>query len=651
MLSSRSKGSTPAWRHALSGLLAVVALTLNPGAASADAADAHIPPPRDVPYPGTIQIHVDTTNTAQGIFAVHETIPVKPGKLTLFYPKWIPGTHSSTDSIDMLAGLTITANGARLPWTRNQFDVFAFQLDIPQGVSTIDVDFQSLSGPGGSPFVTVTDKMLAIQWNMVSLYPAGYYTRGIGVQASVTLPAGWRFGTALDTQSQSGGNVTFKPTTYNTLVDSPIFAGKYFKRIDLDPGSKVPVHMDLIADTPAYLAITPEVVQLQRNIVTQAYRLFGAHHYAHYDWLMALSTQLNADSHEDHQSVGGGWPAEYFSKWDENVPNRDIVAHEYIHSWDGKFRRPADMWQPNFNQPEGGSLLWLYEGQTQYWGFVVTARAGVWTPEQFRGALAMVVANYDRNRPGMAWRTLEDTTKDAVIARRRLLPYRSWQMSEDYYSGGQLMWLAADAKIRELTHDKKSLDTFARDFYGMDNGSYVTRTYTLDDIVDALDHVVKYDWRAFLDRNVYTPAPPLATGIEAAGWKLVYTDTENEYERAYDASPQSPRHLYNFAWSIGLTMNRDGTINDVRWNGPAFKAGIGSGGRLVAVNGHAYTVQALKDAITAAKGGTTPIELRIRRFGTDHDFAVDYHGGLQYPHLVRIPGTPDYLGEIIAARK
>ena len=651
MLSSRSTSSTLALRHALAGLFTIVALTLTTGRALADSADAPIPPPLDLPYPGTVQIHVDATHTSQGIFNIHETIPVKPGKLTLFYPQWIPGTHSTTDSIDMLAGLTLTANGRRVPWTRNEYNVYAFQLDVPQGVSTIDVDFQSLSGPGGSPFITMTDKMLQVGWNMVSLYPAGYYTRDIPVAASLTLPAGWQFGTALDTQSQSAGVVTFRPTTYNTLVDSPVFAGKYFKRIDLDPGAKVPVHMDLFADTPEYLAITPEVVQLHRNIVTQTYLLFGAHHYAHYDWLIALSNHLEPDAHEDHQSVGGTWPAEYFSKWAANVPNRDIFAHEYIHSWDGKFRRPADLWKPNFNLPEGGSLLWMYEGQTQYWGFVVTARAGIWTPEQFRGALAMVVANYDRNRPGLQWRPIEDTTNDATIARRRLLPYRSWQMSEDYYSGGQLMWLAADAKIRELTHDKKSLDTFAKNFYGMDNGSYVTRTYTMDDVVNTLDDVVKYDWRGFLNRNLRSLAPPLASEIEAAGWKLVYTDTENEYQQAYDASPQSPRHLFNFAWSIGLTMNKDGTINDVRWNGPAFNTGIGSGGRLMAVNGHAYTSQVLKDAITAAKDGSAPIELLIRRFGTDHTFAVNYHGGLQYPHLVRIPGTPDYLDEIIAARK
>lgn len=637
-------------RKLLACVLAVLALAFS-ASAFADSSDAHIPPPQDIAYPGTIQLHVDATNIAQGIFQAQEIIPVKPGKLTLFYPKWMPGGHAPTDSIDMLAGLKITANGTRIPWTRNEFDVFAFQIDVPQGVPSITVSLQSLSGPGGSPFITMTDKMLDLDWNMLSLYPAGYYTRRITIAPSVTLPQGWQYATGLDTESQSGGVVKFQPTSYNTLVDSPLYAGMYFKRIDLDPGAKVPVHLDLIADSPRYLAITPEQIQLHRNVVTQAYRLFGSHHYRHYDWLMALSKQLNPDAHEHHQSVGGSWPADYFSNWSANVPNRDIFAHEYVHSWDGKFRRPADLWTPNFNVPMGDSLLWVYEGQTQYWGFVLTARAGIWTPEQFRGALAMVAANYERNRPGLAWRTLADTTNDPVSARRALLPYRSWQLSEDYYSGGQLMWLAADAKIRALTHDQKSLDSFAKDFYGMDNSSTVTKTYTFNDVVNALNGVVKYDWAGFLKRNVYELNPPLASEIEAAGWKLVYTDTENEYEKDYEAAPQSPRHIFNFAWSIGLTLNRDGSINDVRWNGPAFEAHIGSGGKLLAVNGRAYTSQVLKDAITAAKASKAPIELLIRRFGEAHTFAVNYHGGLQYPHLVRIPGTPDYLDQIIAAKK
>ncbi len=621
------------------------------GSAFADAVDAHIPPPQDTPYPGAIQIHVDASDTLQGIFRVHETIPVTAGKLVLLYPKWIPGDHSPSGPIDMLAGLKITANGKRLPWHRYKYDVYAFQVEVPEGVSSLDVDFQFLSGRGKFSFIQMTDKMLSLEWNPVALYPAGHYSRQITFVPSVTFPAGWQFGTALEKQSQSGDTITFKPTTFNTLVDSPIYAGKYFKRVDLNPGAKAPVYLDVFADAPKYLEMTSEQVQVHKNLVTQALKLFGSHHYDHYNFLFSLSDQLSGNGLEHHQSSEDGADPDYFTNWDDGAPNRDLLAHEYTHSWNGKFRRPADLWTPNFNVPMGDSLLWVYEGQTQYWGYVLTARSGMWTSEQFRDALAMVAANYDRNRPGFQWRTLTDTTNDPTAAHRAMLPYRSWQMSEEYYSGGQMMWLAGGAKLRSLTHDKKSLDTFARDFFGVDDGSFVTRTYTFDDVVNALNGVAKFDWAGFLNRYVNQLNPPFTKGLEAAGWKLVYTDKPSAYEKQYDSASQSPRHIYNFTYSIGLTLTKDGGINDVRWDGPAFKAGIGSGGEVVAVNGRAYKADVLKQAITAAKDDKAPIKLLIKYLGDYRTVAVDYHGGLQYPHLVRIKGTSDYLSQIIAAKK
>jgi predicted metalloprotease with PDZ domain len=621
------------------------------GAAWAEVADAHVPPPRDTPYAGTIEIHVDASDTRQGIFRVHETIPVQAGKLTLLYPKWIPGAHSPSGPIAMLAGLKITANGQRLPWHRYKYDVYAFEVDVPQGVSNLNVDFQFLSGRGKFAFIQMTDKMLSLEWNRVSLYPAGHFSRDITFAPSVTFPAGWQFGTALEKSSQSGDTVSFRPVTFNTLVDSPIYAGKYFKRVDLDPGAQVPVHLDVFADAPKDLGITPKQLQAHRNLVTQAYRLFGSHHYDHYDFLFSLSDHLGANGLEHHQSSENGMGPDYFTDWDDNAPNRDLLAHEFTHSWNGKFRRPADLWTPSFNVPMGDSLLWVYEGQTQYWGYVLTARSGMWTPEQFRDALAMVGANYDRNRVGFQWRTLEDTTNDPTAARRAMLPYRSWQMSEEYYSGGQMMWLAVDAKIRSLTRDRKSLDTFAKDFFWIDNGSFVTKTYTFEDVVAALNGVVKYDWAGFLEGYVDELDPPFTKGLESAGWKLVYTDKESPYEKQYESRSESPRHMFNFAWSIGLTLTDDGSINDVRWGGPAFKAGVGSGGQVVAVNGKDYKASVLKAAITAAKDSKQPIELLIKYQGAYTTVPVDYHGGLQYPHLVRIKGAPDYLDQIIAPRK
>ena len=627
-----------------------VSIALAAGAVGAqEVRSDQVPPPQDTPYVGTVTLHVDASDTAQGIFRVHETLPVKPGALTLLYPQWIPGDHSPTGPIAMLAGLKLSGNGKPLMWKRDKYNVYAFHLDVPADVSSIDADFQYLSGR--SDDFEITDRMMDMEWSKVSLYPAGYFSRDITFAPSVTLAHGWQLGAALETASQSGDTITFKPVTFNNLVDSPIYAGQYFKRVDLNPGGDAPVHLDIVADAPKYLEITPDQLKVHRALVTQAVKLFGSHHYDHYDFLFSLSDQMGGNGTEHHQSSEDGLGADYFTAWSDNAPERDLLAHEYTHSWNGKFRRPVDLWTPNFNVPMGDSLLWVYEGQTQYWGFVLTARAGIWSPQQFFDALAMVAANYDRNREGFQWRTLEDTTNDPTAARRSGLPYRSWQMSEDYYSGGQMMWLEVDAKLRALTHDHKSLDDFAQAFFGVDNGSYVTKTYTFDDVVAALNTVAPYDWAAFLHAHVDTLNPPLQNGLAATGWKLVYTDKESDYEKQYNSRPEPSRHLYNFAWSIGLTMNDKSQVNDVRWDGPAFKAGVSTGATLVAVNGKDYSTDVLKEAITAAKDNQTPIQLLLKYQGGFRTVAVDYHGGLQYPHLVRLEGTPDYLSQIIAARK
>lgn len=637
------------WRLALA-----VSMALAAGVANArQSPGAHVPPPQDTPYPGTVAIHVDASDTRQGIFRVHETVPVQGGALTLLYPKWIPGDHSPSGPVAMLAGLKLTAGGKSLKWARDEYDVYAFHVDVPAGVSTIDADFQYLSSRDGG--YEMTDRMLDLEWNKVALYPAGHFSRGVTFAPSVTLPHGWQFGSALEPAgeakvSSSGDTTTFNPVPFNTLVDSPIYAGQYFKRVDLTPAGGAPVHLDVVADAPKYLEMTPEQVKAHRALVAEATTLFGSHHYDHYDFLFSLSDQLGGNGLEHHQSSENGLEADYFTAWKEAAPGRDLLAHEYTHSWNGKFRRAADLWTPNFNVPMGDALLWVYEGQTQYWGFVLTARAGLWTPEQFRDALAMTAANYDRNREGFQWRTLEDTTSDPTAAHRTGLPYRSWQMSEEYYSAGQMLWLEVDARLRALSHDRKSLDDFARAFFGVDNGSFVTKTYTFDDVAAALNGVAPYDWAGFLHAHVDALDPPLLDGLEGSGWKLVYTDQPSAYEKQYNSRPQSPRHLYNFTWSIGLTLDDHGQINDVRWGGPAFKAGVSTGATLVAVNGEDFSTDALNNAISAARDGKAPIKLLLKFQGGYRAVSVDYHGGLQYPHLVRVKGTPDYLGEIIAPR-
>ncbi|HTD29662.1 MAG TPA: peptidase M61, partial [Xanthomonadaceae bacterium] len=406
------------------------------------------------------------------------------------------------------------------------------------------------------------------------------------------------------------------------------------------------VTLDVIADRPGLLAAEPEQIAAHKALVQQAYKLFGSHHYDHYDFLFSMSDQMSGNGLEHHQSSEDGVKPEYFTEWDKSASSRDLLSHEYTHSWNGKFRRPADLWTPNFNVPMQDSLLWVYEGQTQYWGFVLAARAGLWNPEQARDAYAGLVATYSDNRPGFEWRNVQDTTNDPIIAQRRPQAWRSYQLSEDYYSAGQLIWLSVDSKLRELSHDQHSLDDFAHGFFGVDDGSFVPKTYAFADVVAALNAVAPYDWASFLRTRLDADAPPL-DGVAASGWRLVFTDKPSEF----DKNAQAARKYTDFTWSLGFALAaKDMAISNVRWNGPAFKAGI-SGGTLLAVNGHEYMSERLDDAIKAAKTGKEPIELLVKYGDVYKTYLLDYHEGLKYPHLERIAGTPDRLSAILAARK
>ncbi|GAA0720332.1 M61 family metallopeptidase [Dokdonella soli] len=634
--------------YATAGLGMVVAIGPVP------VAHADVPAPADVAYPGTIRLAVDATDLDHRIFRVHEEIPVAAGPLTLLYPQWLPGNHAPRGPLDKLAGLAISGNGQPIAWKRDPVEVHAFHIDVPQGVSKLSIDFEFLSPQDSSQGrVVMTPDMLNLQWNTVALYPAGYYAHGITIAASARLPQGWQFGGALEVAAGESPNaigtdgaVKFKPVAFSTLVDSPLFAGRHFKRVELADG-KVPVHLNIVADDAKSLDIKPAQLKAHQDLVAQARKLYGSQHYDHYDFLLALTDQLGGIGLEHHRSSENSADPGYFTDWDKQAPGRDLLAHEYTHSWNGKFRRGADLTTPNFNVPMQGSLLWVYEGQTQYWGFVLAARSGLWSAEQARDAIALVAATYADNRPGFAWRDVQDTTNDPIVAQRRPLPYRNYQMSEDYYSAGQLIWLAVDAKLRELTHDKRSLDDFARAFFGVDDGSYVVKTYAFDDVAGTLNGVAPYDWAKFLHERVDAHAPPL-DGLAASGWKLVYTDEPGAFQKTAEAN----RKTLDYSASLGLVVSsKDGKVADVRWDGPAFKAGLAPTSTLVAVNGREFKPERLKDAITAAKGPGAPVELLVKNGDEYKTVRVDYHGGLKYPHLERIVGTPDRLNAILAPRR
>ena len=611
-------------------------------------AQAAIPAVGDQPYPGTIAVKVDATNLSQQIFRMQMAIPVRPGPLTLLYPQWAPGNHGPNIPLTQLAGLKFSAGGKPVAWTRDPVNVHAFHVTVPESATTLDAEYQFLSPLDGSQGrITMTDDILGVQWPSVLLYPAGYHARRITVQPSVVFPAGWQFASALEVQEKRGDEVRFKPHDLDTLVDSPIFAGRYFKRIDLAPGAKAPVMLNVVADNPESLEAKPEQIALHRAMVEQALKLFGSHHYKHYDFLFAISDEFGGIGREHHQSSENGVKLGYFTEWSKNEGGRELLPHEFVHSWNGKFRRPAGQDVPNFNTPLQNSLLWVYEGQTQFWGNVLAARSGLISMAHARESLAASAARYD-NTQGRAWRAVQDTVNDPIINGRRPIGWGNWQRSEDYYVEGMLIWLDVDTRIRELSGDKRSLNDFARAFFGVESGRVDALHYSFEDVVAALNKVQKFDWAPFLRTRLegHGPGAPL-DGLARAGWKLVYTDTPTDAVKAAD----DRNKLTDLSYSLGFSVRQDGSVTGVIWDGVGFRAGLAANTTIIAVNNKAYKGEVLKAAVKAAKDGKAPIELLVKKGNNLRTIALDYRDGLRYPRLERIAGTKDRLEDLFKPMK
>ncbi len=609
-------------------------------------AAASIPAPRDQPFAGEIRLEVDASDVDRRIVHVKETISGLAADSVLLYPKWLPGTHAPEGPIERLAGLTMTSGGKTVSWTRDTVNVYAFRPHLPAGANSLELGFDYLSptsGRIGDP--QMTQELLILEWNDVILYPAGHFARQIPVSASARFPQGWTQATALEPQAHAGEFTSYQRVSLETLIDSPVYAGRYATTIDLDPATRV--RLDVFADRPELLEARPEVIAAHRALVTQAYRLFGSHHYRHYDFLFALSDQIPFSGLEHHQSSEDSSDPLYFADWDGTAYDRDLLAHEFTHSWNGKFRRPADLWTPSYEVPMQNSLLWVYEGQTQYWGLVLTARAGLWNQAQSLEAWAENAA-WHSSIAGRAWRPLQDTTNDEIMNPRRPMSWRSWQRYEDYYDEGALIWLDADTLIRERSAGKRSLDDFAARFFGMNDGSFVPLTYTFEDLVRALNAVEPYDWADFLRQRldgVARPAP--LAGLARGGYRLVYSDKPNEYGKSREAMEK----VTSLRFSLGVDIEeKDGTVVNVMWNSPAFAAGITEGMQILAVNGESYGADLLKRTITAAAARSDRIELILKlndRYRIAH---VDYHGGLRYPHLERDLKAPALLDAVLAPR-
>lgn len=591
-----------------------------------------IPAAQPKPYPGTLTLSVDATDVARHLFRVRETIPVARGRLTLSLPKWIPGEHAPSGPIALMSGLVITGNdGQRLEWVRDTVEMSAFHVDVPAGVSELTLELaQQAAGSAAFTGAVVTPDILVLKWSSVAMYPAGYAVSGIRIQPSVRLPSGWKFAVGLDGANTQGDVTTFAPTSFETLVDSPLYAGRHVRTFDLDPGAAVPVRLNVFADSEANLQATPAQVDAHRRLVQQAYKLYGSHHYDHYDFLLSLSDEMGSVGIEHHRSSEDGYAPKYFTDWDAMAPGRDLLPHEYTHSWNGKFRRPADLWTPDYTTPMRDSLLWVYEGQTQFWGTVLAARSGLLTSQQALDLVAMSAARLDA-QPGRRWRNLQDTTNGEILGSRGLRGQASWLRGVDYYDEGLLIWLDADSLIREKTGGRKSLDDFARAFFGINDGSFTPVTYTFADVVKALNDVMPNDWATFLRSRLdgHGPGAPL-DGVTRGGYRLVFNDTPTATLKDNDEMDKRTSLMF----SLGLTIGKEGAVSEVQWEGPAFNAGLTVGATLVAVNGVPFGADVIKDAIKAAtKPNAPPIELLVKADDRYRTIAVDYHGGLRYPRL------------------
>lgn len=596
----------------------------------------------------TVTIFVDASSAARKIFHATLKIPAGAGDLTLYYPKWIPGEHAPDGPVIDLAGLKFSAGGKTLKWRRDLLDGFTIHVDVPAGVTEVNAELDFLSPAtfegGFSAGSSATDKLAVISWNQVLLYPKGWKSDDINYSASLKLPAGWKFGTPLPITSQSGNEIFFATASLTTLVDSPVIAGEFLKVVPLaaDPVTE----MDIAADSAAALEAPPIVWEHYKSLVEQAQKLFGAHHYRDYHFLYTLSDHVAHFGLEHHESDDSRVDERALVDDTSRKLSAGLLPHEYVHSWNGKFRRPADLATPDYQQPMQDDLLWVYEGLTNYLGFVLSARSGLLTVEQDRDDLALTAATLD-HEPGRKWRNLQDTADAAPQLYFSPRAWRSWRRSTDFYDEDTLNWLWVDVIIRQQSKGAKTIDDFCQLFHGAPSTAPMVKPYTFDDVVKALNQVVAYDWRGFWTERLtnHGPGAPLG-GIEGAGWKVVYDETPSEML----SSEAGMYHFVPAAAALGLELGDDGNIGDTTEGAVAAKAGIGPGMKVIAVNGRRFAPEILREAVKAAKTGTAPIELLVENTDYYKTYKLDYHGGESYPHLVRDESKPDLLSDILKAK-
>jgi predicted metalloprotease with PDZ domain len=526
--------------------------------------------------------------------------------------------------------------------------MFAFHLEVPAGASEVEASFDVLGLPPGGIFTgapAASAQLIVVSWNQVVLYPKGAPARSFMVAPSLTLPGSWKMGTALPGGRTSGARVEFAPASLETLVDSPVLAGAMLRTVDLSPGATPAHQLHVAADSAAAIGFGDDIVQRYRRLVAEAGALFGARHYRGYHFLLSLSEQISQFGLEHHESSDNRQHERVFLEEALRVTGAGVLPHEYVHSWNGKFRRPAGLVTADLQQPVKGHLLWVYEGLTSYLGDVLAARSGLRTAEQQREALALTAATLDA-APGRSWRPLADTAVAAQIVYGSPGEWRSWRRGADFYPEAELIWLEADALIRSQTAGAKSLDDFCRAFHGRTAGPPAVEPYELDDLVRALGEVAPHDWRAFFAARLDRPTSraPLG-GFETAGWRLVYRDTPSGYQKLAEQASK----VTNLIFSLGLVLEESGRIYDAMPGLPAARAGLAPGMKVIAVNGRRFSAEVIREAVRATRQ-RPDLELLVENADYFRSYKVSYRAGARYPTLERIAGKPDLLEAIFRAR-
>jgi predicted metalloprotease with PDZ domain len=588
---------------------------------------------------------LDAREAARGLMVSHLTIPVRPGTFTFVYPEWIPGEHGPTGPLENITEMRVSANGQALHWERDQVDMYAFHVRVPQGVNRIDVDFRvALNAPDAMS----TKNVAIVNWNRMLFYQNDTASKDDFFKVSLDLPHGWGYGTALPGPTQHGDRVDFAVAALNLLVDSPLDMGRYYRHVTLWSGEGTEQVLDAFADAPQDLDFPSSLIDAYKNMTPEALALYGSRHWNVYHSLLTLSDAIGFEGIEHHQSSDNRAPADFMTNPVWQLTAGDLLTHEFSHSWNGKYRRPFDLWQPNFQIPEHTELLWVYEGMNQYLGDLLSFRMGIRTPSKYPEYLASIYARMDAES-GRETTPLIDLTTGAPYYYAARGPWSNLRRTAgDFYTEGELIWLDADTIIREDSHGHKSLDDFLHLYSAPALTGPITKPYTRAEVEHLLNDVQPYDWHAFFERYVYSVSPHPPNGeLARAGWRLVWNEHPNEFIAARDRA----RHTDDESFGVGLFTDDKGKILAVTQGSAAWNAGLGPDMTILAVGGQTFSPEALHYLLREAERASGSIPFVVEQDGWVNTYEVSYHGGLRYPHLERIPGTPDMLAQIMAPHR